>query len=310
MQGLLEEILEIPSKAKLCYENNKETKLPLNVPYIGMGSSYYAPLTLFYAGKEINPQIASEYYYYLSKQTESLGVLISQSGESSETVWNLEKFKEVISIVNYTDSSLGKSGKVKQVVQLFAGEEKYSSTKTYVNTLIALYLGLDIDPKLAIEKLERQFESYKEGTKKLSKEIAGFLKANQTKGLFVIGSGPNIGTALEGALILSETTKLSWVGMPVAQYDHGPKETAENTVVIILNGNGKDVKRIGSVKNIISKSNTFIVELKETDLDENLTPITLITQLNFIMNYLADELGAGNTFHFGGKVTTVNEAIK
>lgn len=311
MKGLLEEILEIPEKARLCLENNKDIKLPLNVPYIGMGSSYFAPLTLFYAGKEILPQIASEFYYYLSPKTLPSGVLLSQSGESSETVWCLEKFAKIVALTNKKESTIGTSEKTQQLIEIHAGEEKFSSTKTYVNTLIALYLGLGIDPSKAVEKITQEFESYKNTCLEYAKSIYDYQQSHQIKGLYVIGSGPNIGTALEGALTLSETTKLSWIGMATAQYDHGPKETANDTVVILLNSHGKDRKRVTSVKETLrNNSNALVIELVEDSLPEELAPLTLIVQLNFIMNYLADVMFVGDTFTLGGKVTTVDSSVK
>lgn len=39
--------------------------------------------------------------------------------------------------------------------------------------------------------------------------------------MYIIGSGPNIATALQAALILSESTKLNFTGIPIAQYDPG-----------------------------------------------------------------------------------------
>ena len=110
---------------------------------------------------------------------------------------------------------------------------------------------------------------------------------------------------------MSEVTKLAWLGMPVAQYDHGPKETADNSVVIILNSSGRDRKRIEVLKQNLKKhSNALVVELVETQLVEPLSPLTLIVQLNFLMNYLADYMQIKDTFHIGSKVTTVPDSVK
>lgn len=43
---MINEIKEISEKAKLCYQKNKDIVLPKNVPYLGMGSSYFSPLVL------------------------------------------------------------------------------------------------------------------------------------------------------------------------------------------------------------------------------------------------------------------------
>lgn len=309
MRGLYEEILEIPVAAKRCLVKNRGLTLPSGVPYIGMGSSYYAPLTLMYCGADIFPQIASEYYYYLADK-QPLGLLISQSGESSETVWNLENFHEVVSMTNNHKSSLGSADNLSKLVSLESGKENYSSTKSYVNTLVALYLGLGIDPEPAIDYVSDNFRVFETEAIETAKEIYRYLSERQVKGLYIIGSGPNYGTALEGALTLSETTKLSWVGMPVAQYDHGPKETADDTAVIILNSHGKDKNRIEALKKTLGSSSACVIELKESVIGEKLSPFPFITRLNFIMNYLADEMKVGETFTLGGKVTTVDDSAK
>ncbi len=290
---------------------NRGLGLPTGVPYLGMGSSYFAPLTLLYCGANINPQIASEYYYYLGDATKARGVLISYSGESSETVWNLEKFEAVVAITNDPHSALAKSPKTKQVVQLHAGVEQASSNNSYVNTLIALYLGLGIDPSQAVEALQSRFAQFDASSKTLAQQISQYSNDRAVKGRYVIGSGPNLGTAYQAALTLSETTKLAWTAMSVAQYDHGPKETADDTVVIVLNSSGKDAKRIAALKNTLSsKSSALVVELSEKQLSEQLSPITLITQANLLMDHLANVMHVGNTFTLGGKVTTVPDGTK
>lgn len=311
MKNLLSEIIEIPDHVEQCYFRNKNVKLPQQVPYLGMGASYFSSLTLYYCASEIQPYIASEYYYYLSKQKKPLGVLISQSGESSETIWNLDRFEKAIAIVNNANSTLAKASNVSEVIEVYAGEENFSSTKTYLNTLITLYLGLGIDPKKGIEILKNEFKQIEEETQVGAQTITNYLKSHQIKGLYVVGSGANIATACEGALTLSETTKLSWIGMPLAQYDHGPKETADDTVLVILNGNGKDLKRINLVKEIMEKkSNAQIVEFEEKNLPEELTPITLIVRLNFLTYYLAELLQIDSTFKIGGKITKIGDSLK
>jgi len=310
MERLLKEILEIPERAEICYTMNQGIKLPLKAPYLGMGASYFAPLTLFFCGKDINPQMASEYHYYLSRGVAPLGVLISQSGESSETVWNLEHFEKVITITNHPESSLGKSEKATEVIEIHAGEEGFSSNKTYTNTLIVLYLGLGINPRKGIDAVQSNVDNWQEKMRGNAKIISDYIKSAPVNGLFILGSGPNFATAHQGALVLSETTKFSWVGMSVAEYDHGPKETAENSVVVILNSYGKDAGRIKAITEILqTKSNALVIELSETKLSEQLSPLTFIVQLNFIMYYLADILEIGGVY-IGEKVTKFSRGLQ
>jgi glucosamine--fructose-6-phosphate aminotransferase (isomerizing) len=65
-QSMLDEILEIPVRAKHFARESSSYALPVQVPYLGMGSSYFAALGLKYMGIAIFPELASEFYQYLS----------------------------------------------------------------------------------------------------------------------------------------------------------------------------------------------------------------------------------------------------
>jgi len=307
---MIGEIREIPEKARLCYKNNRNIGLPLHVPYIGMGSSYYAPLVLKYLGCNIIPEIASEYYYSTSKNKDyHLAVLISQSGYSSETIWNIEKFAEYIAVVNDTASPLARSEKLKHLVEIYAGTEKYSSTKTYVNTLITLYQGMGIDSDSAISVIEKNMHGYEDwGEKQADIIFAEYRKG--VKGIFILGNGSNIATAYEAALILTETTKIPFIPMALAQYDHGPKESAENTIVIAVNTDGPVKERTNRLLKTITNAGAVTLLWEESHVEEYLSPITSIVPFNFLANALATRLGVKDTFSVGNKVTVVNPPDK
>jgi glucosamine--fructose-6-phosphate aminotransferase (isomerizing) len=306
MQGLIEEIRQIPDAALACYEQNKLVRLPLDVPYIGMGSSYFAALTYFYAGILIHPFLASEYYAYLAKSVKPKAVLISQSGESSETVWNTENFEKIIAITNNSKSSLARSSNTETVVELRAGEEHYSSTKTYVNTLVTLSLGFGTNPLPAIKFIRDNQNAINQKAEEKADQIFQHLRKHDSKGFYVLGSGPNVGTASEAALTLTETTKLPWNGMPAAQFDHGTKEAGAKSVIIACDGYGSD-GRVDEIARSLQSSDALFIRLGEPKLEEILSPIPYIFELNLMMNRLADCLEIKDIFQFGGKITTVGE---
>lgn len=306
MQGLIQEIRQIPDAALACYEHNKLNRLPLDVSYIGMGCSYFAALTYFYAGIPIHPFLASEYYAYLAKSVKPKGVLISQSGESSETIWNTEKFDKVIAITNNSKSSLARSPNTESVVELRAGEEHYSSTKTYLNTLVTLSLGFGTDPLPAIKFIGDNQNAINQKAEEKADQIFEHLQKHESKGFYVLGSGPNVGTALEAALTLTETTKLPWNGMAAAQYDHGTKEAGAKSVIIVCDGYG-NASRTDEISRSLRSSETLFIRLGEPGVSEILSPIAYIFELNLMMNYLADCLEIKDIFQFGGKITTVGE---
>ena len=306
MDTLLKEILEIPGQARECYKKNKKIKLPRGVPYLGMGASYHALLTLYYTGVDIKPFEASDYYNYFSLNKLPMAVFISQSGESSDVILCLKKFNRVITITNNPKSSLAKLPKITKIVLLYAGDEKSAATKTYINTLITLYSGFEIDPYPAIARMEKDFVTWQNSAKKEAKNLYKYIKNRKISGYYVLGSGPNTATAKEAALALSETTKLGWQGMSFAQYDHGPKETANNSVVIFLVARGKEQKRADRLHDLLKKnSNALVLRIVEDALIENLSPIALISQIYLIMNYLTDYLNITYTYGIGKKVTRI-----
>ncbi|HKI88701.1 MAG TPA: hypothetical protein VKA38_06720, partial [Draconibacterium sp.] len=221
------EIYEIPYRAELCYSKNKGVILPENVPYIGMGSSYYATLVFKYLGVKIFPEIGSEYYHFLIQNSNpGNAVLISQSGSSSEILWCAEHLHSFVAVVNDTESQLAKKVNCSRVVSLFAGNEELIPTKTYINTLIILYLGFGFDPGAIIPVLKDKISGFKGNGMQLGEFIYKRIRRKKSKGIYVLGNGPNIATAHQAALVLSETTKMPFLSMSVAQYDHGHKETA------------------------------------------------------------------------------------
>ena len=298
--SLLSEIRQIPDAAERCLRETKGLSLPTGVPYVGMGSSYFAPLCLKFAGARIVPEIASEFCNYLAERL-PLGVLVSQSGRSTETRWCADLFDKYVAVVNDPSSPLACGKNCTQVVDIRAPEEKFSSTAPYVNTLVALYNGLGFDPAPAVAHLKKNFKEHEAWAREAATRIAS--RAGRLNGIYVLGSGPNIATAYEAALTLGESTKLPFYAMPLAQYDHGPKEAAKASLVISINVKGPSYERTKKVMETVRGAGAEVITLDETRLDERLSPISLIVPLNFLMHHLGERLGSDPSFSVGSKVT-------
>jgi glucosamine--fructose-6-phosphate aminotransferase (isomerizing) len=142
MNQILEEILEIPARGNDFWSSTPSYTLPLGVPYLGMGSSYFSPPAFKYMGVKIFPELASEYYTHLrNKDKFPHAVILSQSGKSSEALWCTGLFERYTAVTNNVTSELANGVNVGEVVSIMAGEEHYSSSKTYTNTLLALFKG-------------------------------------------------------------------------------------------------------------------------------------------------------------------------
>ncbi len=304
--SMYDEIKNIPEAAGRCYLENHGITLPRRVPYLGMGSSYFAPLALYYLGIPVHPCIASEYFLFLGgKKKKKQAVLISQSGESSETIWCRDLFESVIALTNDPASTLSTGKNTATTYLLRAGKEEFSATKSYINTLLTLYLGHGQEVKPALEMISGKMEGYEKTARDMASTIHTFVKQKGFKGAYILGNGPNIATAYEAALILSETTKIPFTGMALAQYDHGPKETARDSIVIVIRTKGRARQRTDSLLKTIRAAGALTLPVEENDLPEPLSPFTTIIPLNLLAWFLAREKGISVTFEVGNKITKV-----
>lgn len=305
MNSILSEIKGIPERA-LALLDSPIQSLPSNVPYLGMGSSYFAPLAFKYMGIDIQPEIASEYYNYLSFETKKpLGVILSQSGKSSEALWCTQLFEKYIAISNYPENELSNKENMLEAVEMNAGEEHFSSSKTYINTLLALFRGFGFDPTDAVNLFIKKMDEYETKGKKIADEVFDLLQTKKIHGIYITGSGPNIATAMEAALIMSESTKLNFHGLAMAQYDHGPKETAENSIVIQILAKGKSYERTLKLSEKIKKSGAEVFTVEEPAAEEHFSILHNIIPFNFMAFYLSQKMGITDTFAVGGKITEV-----
>lgn len=304
---MINEISQIPEKAKLCLVKNKNIVLPKGIPYIGMGSSFFAALVLKYCGTNIYPEIGAEYYHYLSeKENVKKAVLLSQSGRSSEIIWCADIINDCTIITNVLNSPLGKHKNSKQKIDIYAGEEKFSSSKTYINTLLTLYLGHGFNCEDIVNSYFIRIKEFEEKGMEMADMIYNNLK-NAGKGIYIFGSGPNVGTAYHAALILSESTKLSFIGMSMAQYDHGYKETAPGSVVISINPKGNNYSRSKNLINLLHNAGAITYEITEEGFNEKLSPLLTVIPFQFLAYYLAQKLNVSMPFMIGNKITEVKK---
>ena len=186
---------------------------------VACGSAYHAGLVgkyliENYANIPVNVEIASEYRYkkiFYNKKT--LVILISQSGETADTLACLRKAKEehidTLSIVNVVGSSI-------------ARESKYIMyTKAGCEIAVATY-----------------------------KEIAK--KINKSKNIFFIGRGIDYALCMEGALKLKEISYINACAYPAGELKHGTISLIEkDTPIIAISTDEKLLeKTISNIKEV------------------------------------------------------------
>ena len=217
------------------------------------GTSYHAALAasyLFerYAKIRTSVEIASELRYkepLLMKDT--LFVVISQSGETADTLETLKMAKEAglktLVICNVDNSSMVRLADASILTR--AGIEKgVASTKAFATQMSVLWmLSLYVSKKrdtLSADEIRHQLQSLREVpssvkvTDTLHEKIRRLSKRYlHGHGFFFIGRDVFFPLALEGALKLKEITYLHAEGYPSGEMKHGPIAMADPDLITI-----------------------------------------------------------------------------
>jgi glucosamine--fructose-6-phosphate aminotransferase (isomerizing) len=194
-------------------------------------------------------EYASELRYRIMLPgTKTAMFVISQSGETADTLAVLKKAKEhnmvVLGIVNVVGSSIARE--TDAGVYLHAGSEiGVASTKAFTSqvivlTLLSLFLSQkrhtlsDQSRKEIIESLQEIPSQVKHIlTKQVEiKQIAQ--KYFQFNNFLYLGRGVNFPVALEGALKLKEISYIHAEGYPAAEMKHGPIALIDKNMPVVV----------------------------------------------------------------------------
>ena len=286
---------------------------------VACGTAYHAGLfgkDLFekVLGVPVSVELASEFRYrepIVGKN--DLGIVISQSGETMDTIAATELLKEnnahVLALVNVVGSSLARMAD--SVLYLHVGPEiGVASTKAYLGMLVGqLLLAKHWDES---ENLETTFDEIKQlpslikETLKCESQIKEISKSiNEKKDIYFIGRGLDYALAAEGALKLKEISYLHAEALAAGELKHGTLALIENGTPVIVTAsqhhlldkttsNVQEVKARGayviaigdnSSKKLQDISNDYVT-LPEAS--EMLSTIVSIIPLQFIAYHVAN----------------------
>jgi glucosamine--fructose-6-phosphate aminotransferase (isomerizing) len=224
------------------------------IKMVACGTSYYAALTGKYILEEIagiptTVELASEYRYSSRARERPLTILISQSGETLDTLGAAREAKQrgcpVLAITNYMGSSLAREVGENRVFYTRAGIEiGVAATKTFVAQLIALYL---VAMQLASERHTKNSDEIRRMLDELRtlprvawkvlekgpeiRELAE--KYHDVRDAFILGRGLNYPIALEGALKLKEISYIHAEGFAAGELKHGPLALMSEEAVVL-----------------------------------------------------------------------------
>ncbi|MBF5050457.1 Glutamine--fructose-6-phosphate aminotransferase [isomerizing] [Candidatus Clavichlamydia salmonicola] len=217
---------------------------------IGCGSSYHAALLMAYLIEDrfsisASAEIASEFRYrnpVISHKT--LAIVISQSGETADTLAVLEMLKEkqilfIISVCNEEESSLVRETDASVILHV-GKEVGVASTKAFTGQLMAMLLLF-----LKIFSFQKPMtKELLESIKKLPEQIKNILKQDtiiaelaekysSITDFFFLGRGYMFPIACEGALKLKEIAYVSAQGYPAGEMKHGPLALVESSTLAV-----------------------------------------------------------------------------
>ncbi len=304
------------------------------VVFTGMGSSYHAAapavIMLEEHGIPASAVEASELVYYGKLDAQTLLIAISQSGKSVEVVRLIETINKsstnipIIGITNDAESPLALHSDA--VILLHAGAELTVSSKTYTNTLAVLDLlartlrSAPTQPALENLRLlaDRMAEALPDWSKQ-AETIAEQLAISHF--LVFLGRGPSRTSAMTGALIMKESTKLPTEGMVSGQFRHGPIEVVSREMVTFifaspgraaaLNlGLARDLTQLSGQVFVIGNDQVVpgavrITTPQHPAIDEWIAPLIEMIPIQLIAAQLAKQRGFDTSrFMHGSKVTT------
>ena len=264
-KSFLADILIEPKNLRTALENfPMETIEPLmariraedfnKIILAGHGSSYNSLYPAFLKISQQDVPVAlwqtAELLHYGVNQigAQTLLVLNSQSGESAEVKSLLGKVEKtngacILGFTNYAESDLGKNSD--HLVELFAGEEFGVAAGTYLNSVglslvfAHLLCGENADAIIEVFKscsdvMEKYLENYQVKLDEINKLLG------DVQNVMVIGRGPSMAAALNGALNQKEAAWMFTEGMNAAEFRHGPLELADpNLTLVVLEGDQK-----------------------------------------------------------------------
>ncbi|SHJ27722.1 glutamine--fructose-6-phosphate transaminase [Malonomonas rubra DSM 5091] len=271
---------------------------------IACGTSWHAGLVgKFYIEKlarvPVEIDIASEFRYRDPIVGEnSLTVLISQSGETADTLAGLREAKgkggKTLCVCNVVDSSIARESD--GVIYTHAGPEiGVASTKAFTTQLVALYqLALKLGRVrglLTADQCREQVEALLTLPRKLEEalEIDGHVEEisrefMNARDFLYLGRGNQYPIALEGALKLKEISYIHAEGYPAGEMKHGPIALIDEQlpVVVLVPRNDTYEKVVSNLEEVKARGGKVIAVVSgdDSELIDKVDAIIRVPEIN------------------------------
>ena len=220
---------------------------------VGCGSAYHVGVTGRYIIEKltripVEVDIASEFRYRDPIiEPDSLTIIISQSGETADSLAALRKAQElgskVLGIVNVVGSTIAREAD--NVLYTWAGPEiSVATTKAYSTQLSALYLLAMLFGKTRETIPDEEYAELLSELRSLPDKISEILgdkeriqwfasKYANAKDVFFLGRGVDYATSLEGSLKLKEISYIHSEAYAAGELKHGTISLIEDGILTV-----------------------------------------------------------------------------
>lgn len=261
-----------------------------SIDIIGCGSAYHAGLVgksflERYADIPVNTYLASEYRYEKNfSDSSTLTILISQSGETADTLAALRKAKDrgidTLGIINTVGSSIAREAS--KVFYIKVGcEVSVATTKAYsAQVLILELMALCIGVRKGIISLEAAndiISDIKELPSLIEEEInnkpsydkiASLIYKNED--IFFLGRGIDYSLCMEGSLKLKEISYIHSESYAAGELKHGTISLIDKgtPVIGLVTDSDLAMKTISNIKETKARGSFVVLVTLESIFDE------------------------------------------
>jgi glutamine---fructose-6-phosphate transaminase (isomerizing) len=298
------------------------------VRLLGMGTSLHAAMIGEYviedwAGIRARAQDASEFRYRRpTLGNDSLTVVITQSGETADTIVGLRQARErdslTVAVTNVVGSTAARDAD--GAIYLHAGPEiGVASTKTFVAHMVSQYLlalrlatahgRVSLERRQELARILRDLPDQLRSVLNRTNDIARLAhEYAHYKNFMFTGRGINFPVAKEGALKLKEISYLPSEGVSGGELKHGPIALLDATfpVVAICTESPAREKMISNVHEMVARDAPVLAIVSEGDhslddlaaqvfevpaADEATSAVLTTVALQLFAYHVASELG-------------------
>jgi glucosamine--fructose-6-phosphate aminotransferase (isomerizing) len=297
------------------------------VSLIACGTAYHAAQVGKYlierlANLPSTAHVASEFRFSPSVDSRTLVIVISQSGETLDTLMAMREAKNLgartVAVCNVTGSTITREAD--HTIMTRAGPEiGVAATKTFTTQLVAMmmiatYLGREMGT-LSPEEVRHLINSMRQLPRQIQSLLnnSGAIKLtadwiSKATDVFFIGRHLNYPIAMEGALKLKEISYLHAEGYPAGELKHGPIAlfTKETPVIACAIKDLTYDKILGNIRESSARGTPVIaigfegdselqkyadIVLQVPKVQDIFSPVLLAVVMQLIAYYVALERG-------------------